>query len=137
MRNWDAGPRNIAPLKVAAIVNWYGITDIIDLLDNGPGSSGNFTEAWLGSSAIHRDTANRVSPIELIKADSPPILTIHGTNDTIVPYAHGLRLHNFLNEAGVPNQLVTIEGGGHGGFSVREMQSIFDRIQGFLAQYVL
>lgn len=137
MRNWDAGPRNIAPLKVAAIVNWYGITDIIDLLDNGPGSSGNFTEAWLGSSAIHRDTANRVSPIELIKADSPPILTIHGTNDTIVPYEHGLRLHNFLNEAGVPNQLVTIEGGGHGGFSVREMQSIFDRIQGFLAQYVL
>ena len=53
--------------------------------------------------------------------DLPPILTIHGNNDTIVPYEHGVRLHQALDEAGVPNQLITIDGGGHGGFSYEEM----------------
>ncbi|GIT20509.1 MAG: hypothetical protein CM1200mP40_01910 [Gammaproteobacteria bacterium] len=45
---WDIGPTNIETLEVAAIVNWYGITNVTDLLNNGPGTSGNFTKPGLG-----------------------------------------------------------------------------------------
>ena len=48
--------------------------------------------------------------------DTPPILTIHGDADSIVLYDHATRLHELLDEWGVPNQLSTIAGGGHGGF---------------------
>lgn len=134
MRTWNIGPRNTEPLEVAAIINWYGITDVLGLLDEGPGTSGNFTEAWLGSADNIRATAERVSPINHVRPDLPPILTVHGTDDSIVPYDHGVSLHEALDEAGVPNQLLTIEGGGHGGFSPEEMSYIYSEIRAFLGQ---
>ncbi|MCG8412637.1 MAG: alpha/beta hydrolase [Pseudomonadales bacterium] len=137
MRTWNIGPRNTDPLRVAGIINWYGITDVLDLLDTGPGTSGNFTEAWLGSAENKRSTAARVSPMNMIRSDLPPVLTVHGTNDTIVPYDHGVRLHRALDEAGVPNQLVTVDGGGHGGFSYDEMSYIYSEIREFLGQLAL
>ena len=121
-RMWPIGPPSTAPLKVAAIINWYGITDVYDLAHREPGTSGNFTEAWLGSRSDRDDVARRVSPTNYVHGDTPPILTIHGDADSIVPYDHATRLHEALDAWGVPNQLVTIEGGGHGGFSPAENQ---------------
>jgi dipeptidyl aminopeptidase/acylaminoacyl peptidase len=37
-----------------------------------------------------------------------------GDKDPIVAYSQGLSLHEALDRAGVPNQLLTIQGGGHG-----------------------
>ena len=72
MRTWNIGPRNTDTLRVAAIINWYGITDVVDLLDNGPGTSGNFTEAWLGSSQNRRATAARVTPLNHVRSRPAP-----------------------------------------------------------------
>ena len=44
-RSWTTGDTSTAELKVAAVINWYGITDVYDLLHDTPGVSGNFTEA--------------------------------------------------------------------------------------------
>lgn len=49
-----------------------------------------------------------------IYAVLPPILTIMGDKDPSVPYSQGVALHEALDLAGVPNQLMTIAGGGHG-----------------------
>jgi acetyl esterase/lipase len=132
MRAWPIGPRNMEPLKVAAIVNWYGITNVTSLLNEGPGTSGNFTEAWLGSSSDRVAVAARVSPVNHIRADLPPVLTIHGNEDSIVPFDQGLRLHEALEGAGVQNKLITIEGGGHGGFTPNQMRDIYTEIKDFL-----
>ena len=113
----------------------YGITDVVDLLDSGPGSSGNFTEAWLGSSPDRRAVAEQVSPLSYVSRDLPPILSIHGDSDTIVPYSQGVKLHDALNEVGVPNELITIEGGGHGGFNYEQMSGIYSSIRGFLREH--
>ncbi len=135
MRSWNIGPPNMDRLEVAAIVNWYGITDVVDLLDNGPGSSGNFTEAWLGSAMNRREIAARVSPLSYVRPSLPPILSIHGDQDSIVPYGHAVALHEALTEVGTSQQLITIEGGGHGGFSVDQMQGIYGDIRAFLRQH--
>jgi dipeptidyl aminopeptidase/acylaminoacyl peptidase len=70
-----------------------------------------------------------------INQDVPPILTIHGDKDSIVPYSHGVRLHEELDKVGVSNQLITIEGGGHGGFRSDQMENIYQRIRQFLSEH--
>lgn len=134
-RAWSTGTRSMAELKVAAIINWYGITDVVGLMHGPPGSSGNFTEAWLGSRSDREEVARRVSPLTYVRAGLPPVLTIHGDADPIVPYNHAVRLHAALDEAGVPNQLITVPGGGHGGFSTDENIRIYAAIREFLGQH--
>ena len=132
-RAWSTGVTSTAPLNVAAIINWYGIADVVGLIGN-PGSSGSFTEAWLGSASNRLNVAERVSPMNYIRPELPAVLTIHGDSDSIVPHAQSVRLHQALEEAGVTNDLVTIPGGGHGGFSASQMQGIFRAIRNFLQQ---
>ena len=136
-RAWTTGNTSTADLSVAAIVNWYGITDVHDLANRTPGTSGNFTVAWLGSRADRNEVATRVSPMHYIRRDLPPILTIHGDADSIVPYDHATRLHEALDEAGAPNQLLTIPGGGHGGFTPDQNQMIYNTIRRFLGDHGL
>lgn len=119
-------------LKVAAIVNWYGITDVVDLLD-GPNQK-SYAVQWLGSMPDRNTIAKRVSPLEYVRKDMPPVITIHGDADPTVPYQHGVRLHQALEKAGVPNQLVTVPGGKHGGFSRDENIRVFKAIREFLAK---
>jgi len=116
--------------KVAAIVNWFGISDVADLLD-GPNAR-NYVREWFGSMSNAEQLAKQVSPINYVRAGLPPIITIHGENDDIAPYNHSVRLHAALDKAGVPNQLVTIRGRKHGGFNRDEMASSYTAIREFL-----
>jgi acetyl esterase/lipase len=116
--------------KVAAIVNWFGITDVADLID-GPNAK-HYAMEWFGSMSNRQELARQVSPISYIRSGLPSIITIHGSEDNIVPYDHAVRLHTALDKAGVPNQLVTIRGGKHGGFNRQEFVSSFATIREFL-----
>jgi len=117
-------------MKVAAIVNWFGITDVKDLLA-GPDRQ-NYAVSWLGSQPNREELAARVSPITYVRRGLPPILTIHGDNDELVPYSHAVRLHKALDKAGVENHLITIPGGHHGGFTRDQMIMIYGAIREFL-----
>jgi acetyl esterase/lipase len=118
--------------KVAAIVNWYGITDVADLLD-GPNMK-LYAVAWMGSMPNRMEIARRVSPLSFVRQDLPPILTIHGDADPTVPYTHATRLRDALKSANVTNQLLTIPGGKHGNFTADERALIFTTIREFLAK---
>jgi dipeptidyl aminopeptidase/acylaminoacyl peptidase len=122
-------------LKVSAIVNWYGITDVEDLLD-GPNMK-TYAVTWLSSMENRRDIARRVSPIHYVRSGLPPIITIHGDADPTVPYAHAVRLHEALEKAGVANALVTIPGGRHGGFNREQTLRAYSEIEKFLAVHNL
>jgi acetyl esterase/lipase len=120
--------------KVAAIINWYGITDVNDVLD-GPNQK-TYTVAWMGSMPHKAEIAKRVSPLEYVRTGLPPVLTIHGDADGTVPYSHATRLKDALTKAGVPNQLHTVPGGGHGNFKAAERLKIYAVIRDFLAAHV-
>ena len=122
-----------APLpKVAAIINWYGITDVYDVIE-GPHRA-NAAMQWFGSMPNREEIARRVSPLTYVRSGLPPILTVHGDADTTVPYQHAVRLHEALNKAGVTNQLLTIPGGRHGNFTPEERTKIYSTIREFLAK---
>jgi acetyl esterase/lipase len=89
-------------LKVAAIVNWYGITDVAELLD-GPNMK-SYAVTWLGSMPNRREIAERISPLKYVRAGLPPIISIQGDSDPTVPYSHSTRLHDALKKAGVRNE---------------------------------
>lgn len=120
-------------LKVAAVVNWYGIADVVDLLD-GPNMK-PYAVGWLGSLPNREEIARRVSPLTYVRRDLPPILTIHGDADPTVPYSHATRLHEAVEKAGSTSELVTIPGGRHGGFPRAEQLRAFDAIRAFLAKH--
>ena len=120
-------------LKVAAIVNWYGITDVVDLLDGANQKS--YAVEWFGGMTDREAVARRVSPLTYVRADLPPIMTIHGDADPTVPYTHATRLKEALDRAGVPNELVTVPGGGHGGFTRQQMVDAFGKIRAFLSRH--
>ncbi|HTY57728.1 MAG TPA: alpha/beta hydrolase [Bacteroidota bacterium] len=129
-KEWDDA---LPSMKVAAIVNWFGITDVKELLD-GPNRQ-SYAVNWLGSLADREKVAVRVSPLTYVRAGLPPVLTIHGDNDQLVPYTQAVRLHKALTSAGVPNRLMTIPGGRHGGFTRDQLLAAYATIREFLEQY--
>jgi len=118
--------------KVAAIIDWYGITDVGDLLD-GPDRK-SYAVAWLGSQPNREEIAHRVSPLTYVRSGLPPILSIQGDADPTVPYSHSVRLQEALEKAGVAHQLVTIPGGKHGNFTPQERTDIYVAVREFLAR---
>ena len=126
------GPDN---LKVAAIVNWYGISDVNELLD-GPNMKA-YAVTWLGSATDRDQIAKRVSPLSYVRAGLPPVLTIHGDADPTVPYTQSVRLHKALSDAGVANELMTMPGGKHGFdcCTAAQRTNAYVKIREFLARH--
>jgi acetyl esterase/lipase len=128
------GPDN---LKVAAIVNWYGIADVNELLDGVNMKA--YAVTWLGSAPDRDAIARRVSPLTYVRPGLPPVLTIHGDADPTVPYTQSVRLHKALTDAGVANELLTMPGGKHGFDCCTASQRLnaYTRIREFLGHHRL
>ena len=124
-----------APIELAAVVNWYGITDVLERLVGQHSQSG--TVQWFGSNPDREELATFISPLTYIREGVPPVITIHGDADPRIPHTQAVRLHQGLERAGVPNELVTIPGGGHGGFPQDQMERSHAAIRAFLAKHVM
>ena len=125
------GIETAAP-KVAAIINWYGITDVEMMLAGEPDAR-SYAAQWVGSRSDAEEIARSVSPLEYVRAGLPPILSIQGDADPIVPYSQNVRLHEALATAGATHELFTVPGAGHGNFSPEERTKIYLKISEFLA----
>jgi acetyl esterase/lipase len=120
-------------LKVAAIVNWYGITDVADLLEGA--NMRTYAVQWLGSRPDRVEVAKRASPMTYVRQGLPPVLTIHGDADPTVPYAHATKLHQALQKAGVVTELVTIPNGRHGNFPLPDQIRAFEAVKAFFIKH--
>jgi acetyl esterase/lipase len=116
---------------VAAIVNWFGVTDVADVLDGANKQA--YVARWLEGVPERDRLARRLSPIHLGRPGGPPVITIHGDADTVAPYSHAVRLHEVLDRHRVTNRLITIPGGQHGGFTRDQMIGGYEAIREFLA----
>lgn len=119
-------------LKVAAIINWYGITEVNDIIQGA--NLKNYAVMWMGSQTSAAEIAKRVSPLTYVRAGLPPILTIHGDRDDVVPYSQATRLKDALDRAKVTNKLIIVKGGGHGGFTQADYSMAYDEIWKFLRE---
>jgi len=101
--------------KIRVVVNWYGISDVADVVD-GPNRK-EYAEGWVGSSADRIALATRLSPLHYVHPGLPAVVSIHGDKDDTVPFSQSERLDVALRSAGVPSLLIRIPGAKHGQFS--------------------
>lgn len=119
------------PLKVAAVINWYGIFDYTTLVDD---PARTYAISWIGPQPNRMEVARLVSPMTYVRAGVPPLLRVHGDADQTVPYDQAVREIESLRKAGVPAELVTVPGGGHGNFPREHVLRAWTAIETFLTK---
>lgn len=129
-----AVPATLKELKVAAVVDWFGISDLRDLLNNP--SARPLAIGWLGDKQTNEQIAKLVSPITYVRADVPPIISVHGDSDPGVPYAQKVRFHEELERVGATHELITIKGGGHGIFTEADYLRAYAAVRVFLTAHL-
>jgi dipeptidyl aminopeptidase/acylaminoacyl peptidase len=90
-----------------AVINFYGIAEPEGV------AGAQFMREALAVEANPK-AALLLSPAALVRPGLCPVLSLHGTADQVVPYQQSVRLTASLRRAGVPAELFTVEGGGHG-----------------------
>lgn len=73
-------------------------------------SEGGYGQAKIG------DRWRELSPVEHVKPDLSPTLLLHGTGDTVTPFAGARLFHQRMIKAGNECELIAFEGDRHGYF---------------------
>jgi dipeptidyl aminopeptidase/acylaminoacyl peptidase len=71
------------------------------------------------------------SPMNYANHGNPPVLILHGDKDDLVPYLQSQRLHSRLDQIGVRNVFITVQGAGHDG-PMYETPEIQQKVISFL-----
>ena len=140
----DAAP--LSGTRLQAIVNYYapvdltqgGVSPMIDFMWREKFHEG--MEAmmlkFLRSETRDDEKVKAASPINYITKNCPPVLTFHGTLDPVVPFHQAELLHLALQKAGVPQKLVPIENGMHGGWPLEAKRRADEETMAFFDKYL-
>lgn len=130
---FDDNCKGVENIKVAAIIDKYGITDVNDWA-YGPRITSKSATRWLGDKAKDAAFIKSVSPINYVTKNSPPTFIVHGDADPVVPYQQSVDLHKKFEEVGVKTTFVTIPGGLHGNFPQDKNSELNKSIISFLKE---
>ena len=97
------GPYAEFSSRIQAVVPMYGVHDV--------GAQARTKGDALSES--DERLCRHASPITWISSDDPPALILHGTEDALVPLVQSEILHRRLAQAGVPSQLLIVDGAPH------------------------
>jgi acetyl esterase/lipase len=128
---FDTNCPGVENIKVAAIIDKYGITDVWDW-GYGSNITSKSATRWLGSYANDKKFAASVSPITYVSKNSPPTFIVHGDADPTVPYQQSVDLYKKFREAGVKSEFITVKSGLHGKFEKEKNSEINKAIADFL-----
>jgi acetyl esterase/lipase len=128
------GYKNTSPLKVKAIIDFFGPTDMVELHNNP--ASPFITPADVAMIVGATPTSNptlyqQSSPINFVTAQSVPTLILQGGVDPLVATTQSTALRNKLQTAGVTHQFVFYPTEGHGWVGASLTDS-FNKVQEFL-----
>lgn len=114
--------------RVQAVVNFFGPTDMAACHETS-------SVAWIfrlfmgGTPDEAVATYKAASPTTYISDDDPPVLTLHGDQDALVPIAQATRLDEKMKAAGASHTLIVLKGQGHGfggAHQQRAMKAMWD-----------
>jgi acetyl esterase/lipase len=123
--------------RIGAVVDEFGASDLSVVADG-------FDERMRTALAdprnpIRRYRAAETNPIDLVRADAPAFLILHGDDDRIIPPTQTLALHRALRDAGADSTHHLLAGAGHGIMALNRRQEqqwtsvqVMDMITAFL-----
>lgn len=128
-----AAPSPAVSSKVAAVVDWYGPTDLLAMDDQSDGTgpfrhdSPDSPESRLigGRLSDLPGLAQMASPLSHVWPGAPPFLIMHGTADHAVPLAQSQSLADALAVAGRPAETAWIGGSDHMWLGAPNIEEIF------------
>lgn len=132
---FDSNCQGVENVKVAAIIDKWGITDVWAWAYNDYGPAIRKSKSptdWLGPKKNDQVFAKSVSPIWYVNKKSPPTLIIHGDADSTVPYMQSQELLEQFKKVGVRAELITVSGGGHGKFTKEKNIELSKNILDFI-----
>ena len=114
--------------RIACAVDFYGPTEMLTMNDHPSRidhDAEDSPESLLIGGAIqkHPQKAKHASPISYITADDRNLLIVHGEDDQLVPHPQSTAFYQALQKVGAAPLMITIQGGGHGGFNSRELDA--------------
>lgn len=128
---FDTNCPGLENIKVAAIIDKYGIADVWDWTF-GPASKSSSPKLWLADKVNDESFIKSVSPFYLVNKNSPPIFIVHGDADPIVPYQQSVDLYKKLQDLGVKSEFMTVKGGQHGKFEKEKNSEVNTAIMQFI-----
>jgi alpha-L-fucosidase 2 len=102
--------------QVQGVVAFYSPSDLVNLVQTSPQIPDNLRSIVKGTplEQILMGGLKQLSPQNFITKDAPPFLMIHGTADTLVPFAQSETMCAALKAAGTSCELFPVPGAGHG-----------------------
>ena len=133
----DVGPHRTESSRVACVVNRFGRINFLAEPESARAApsqaaalAGRLRQLFGGSLDEKSELARRASAVNHLSPDDPPLLTVHGTADQLVPYVQAEELAAAARRAGVAHDLLPMQGFGHGLQSAEEdrrVRAFFDR----------
>lgn len=105
---------NLKPLtdtSVHAVFNKSGPTDLVACYDAPIVKP--FLEDFLGKPNDVPKSYHEASPVVYLSENAPPIMTIHGELDHVVPVEQARLLHKRMNDAGLSHEYLELQGEKH------------------------
>lgn len=120
--------------RVQAVVNVYGPTEMTESYETS-------SVAWIfrlfmgGTPDETKDCYIAASPITYVSKDDPPVLTLQGDKDKLVPVEQAKLLDAKMNAAGASHTLIILEGQGHG-FDKQHQPQAMDAMWNFFDEHL-
>ncbi len=139
-KEFDVGENLDQSSAVQAVCDYFGPTDFSVLFET-PGFKDEhhvdtLVEKLLGGMPKDKpEAARKASPINYADKNSAPMLIVQGDKDLLVPYQQSEIFEKKLKEAGVPCELIMLQGAGHGGNEFLSPE-LLKRIEAFYAKFL-
>jgi acetyl esterase/lipase len=120
--------------RVQAVVNIFGPTDLTDCWRVSP-QARPYIQGLLGKPEDAPDVYKAASPVTYVSDDDPPVLTLHGDLDTLVPPSQAQLLDVAMKLTKAKHEMLILEGQGHG-FSGDSQKKASEAMWAFLDKHL-
>ncbi|MEX2288196.1 MAG: alpha/beta hydrolase [Planctomycetaceae bacterium] len=100
--------------RVQAVVNYFGPTDLVRAHATSVGGQKYFETLTGGTPETAAAVYAAASPVTHLSKDDPPMLTLHGSEDKLVPPDQAQLFDAKAKEVGASHTLMILVGQGHG-----------------------
>jgi acetyl esterase/lipase len=99
---------------VQGFAGWFGVYDMERYLADSQGATNSRVLLGCAATPCSPETLTAASPIDHVRTGAPPVLLLHGLDDTNVSSGQSQEFARRLREAGNAVDLILLPGSGHG-----------------------